>query len=271
MRGRNEFRWGSGADAGRGTRRTGPRPLRHHLRLHRLLPHLLERRGVPSRALLSDTKQRLDGGLVPGRGQLARLLGIPLKRDRVTLALQILRETHALRMRVCVHDDFAEGGGARSGREPARAAIVPLVVVAQRDLDGRLLDGLVKVLFVFLEDLVDAGVGNRLPEHISRDVLLGHLERVRSFRVERQPHPGAADGVVDEAKRAHADLRSTRAAVGERNAELLQRRPHVQVLRIREPDALFFEGEPVEVARVVPHRTQVRRREQGHRAWARQI
>ena len=88
-----------------------------------------------------------------------------------------------------------------------------------------LLDRVVEVLFVFLENVVDARVGNRLPEHISRDVLLGHFERVRSLRVERQPHPGAADGVVDEAKRAHADLRSMRAAVGERNAELLQRRP----------------------------------------------
>ena len=252
-------------------RRTGPRALRHHLLRHRLLPHLLERRGVPSRALLADVEQRRDCVLIRPRGQLAHVLGVPPKRDLVALALQLLRETHALRMRVRVHDDFAAGGRARSGREPARAAIVPVVVIAERDLDGRLLDGLVEVLFVFPEDLVDAGVGNRLPEHVSRDVLLGHLERVRPFRVERQPHPVAADGVVDEAKRAHADLRSTRAAVGERNAELLQRRPHVQVLRIREPDALFLEGEPVEVARVVPHRTQVLRREHGHRAWARKI
>lgn len=177
-------------------RRTGPRPLRHHLRLHRLLPHLLERRGVLSRALLSDTEQRLDGGLVPGRGQLARLLGVPLKRDLVTLALQLLRETHALRMRVRVHDDFAAGGGARSGREPARAAIVLLVVVEQRDLDGFF--GLLEILAILLQERVDLRVAHTLPERIARDVRLGDLESVvrGPTRVQIEPHVGPAERVV---------------------------------------------------------------------------
>ena len=60
-------------------RHTGPRALRHHRRRHRLLPRLLERRGVLSPALaLSDFERPRDGVLIRSRVQLELLRGVPL-------------------------------------------------------------------------------------------------------------------------------------------------------------------------------------------------
>ena len=115
-----------------------------------------------------------------------------------------MRETDTLRVRVRVHDDFAAGGGARSGREPARAAIVPPVVVAERDLVGAL--GLLEILGVLLQERVDLRVAQRHPEPIARDVRLGDLESEMegAARVDAEPKVGPAEGVVHEAVHAPA-------------------------------------------------------------------
>ena len=254
-------------------RRTGPRALRHHRRLHRLLPYLLERRGVLSSALLADTKQRLDGGFVPGRVQLCQLLGVPLKSDLVALALLPLRESHALRLCVRVHGDFAAaGGGARSDREPARAAIVPSVVVKQRDVDGFV--GLLEVLAVFLHERVDLAVAQPHPERIARDVRLGNLESCMKgpVRVQVEPHVGPAEGIVDQALDARAHCTHTLASVRGVDAEPLQRRRYVEIIGVFQPQSLLPESQRIEITRIALHRVQVRRREHArHRAWARQI
>ena len=221
-------------------RRTGQRALRHHLRRHRLLPHLLERRGVLSRALLADVEQRRDGVLVRTRGQLAHVLRVPPKRDLVALALQLLPDAHALRVRVRVHDDLAVGGGARSGREPARAVIVPLVV-AQADLVVGL--GLLEIPGVLPQQRVNLRVAHRHPERIARDVLLGDLksEVGRAARVDAEPKVGPAVGVVHEAVHAPAQLIRTGEAVVGLDAEPLERRRDVQVTRILQSQSLLLE------------------------------
>ena len=254
-------------------RHTRPRALRHHPRRHRLLPHLLERRGgrgfLSPALALSDIERPRDVVLVRSRVQLALLRGVPLKRDDVALALQLLRETHALGVEVRVHRDVAAGGGARSGREPARAAIVvPLVVVAQADLVGPL-----EIIGVLLQERVDLRVAQRHPEPIARDVRLGDLtSEVRgAVGVDVETKIGPAEGVVHEAVHAAAQLSRTREAVVGLDPELLERRRYVDIASVLQSQSLLLEYKPVEVARVVLHRVQLRRREHGHRAWAPQI